>query len=98
MSLSDCARLFASLAPRSVASALSARHLQELYATCRVESATAAHGHEVSYAHRSRRCHCCQCCCQVPLKLPPELLDVFWGYDCMAPAGLAPRLYAWLKV
>lgn len=35
---------------------------------------------------------------QVPLKLPPELLDIFWGFDCMAPAGLAPRLYAWLKV
>jgi hypothetical protein len=35
---------------------------------------------------------------QVPLKLPQELLDVFWGFDCMAPAGLAPRLYAWLKV
>lgn len=35
---------------------------------------------------------------QVPLKLPQELLDIFWGYDCMAPAGLAPRLYAWLKV
>lgn len=35
---------------------------------------------------------------QVPLKLPQELLEVFWGFDCMAPAGLAPRLYAWLKV
>lgn len=35
---------------------------------------------------------------QVPLKLPSELLEVFWGFDCMAPAGLAPRLYAWLKV
>lgn len=35
---------------------------------------------------------------QVPLKLPPDVLDIFWGWDCMAPAGLAPRLYAWLKV
>jgi hypothetical protein len=35
---------------------------------------------------------------QVPLKLPNNLLDVFWGFDCMAPAGLAPRLFAWLKV
>jgi hypothetical protein len=35
---------------------------------------------------------------QVPLKLPPSLLDIFWGFDCMAPAGLAPRMYAWLKV
>eukprot|EP00775_Hariotina_reticulata_P002488 gene2488-2791_t len=35
---------------------------------------------------------------QVPLKLPNNLLDVFWGFDCMAPAGLAPRLFAWLKI
>lgn len=35
---------------------------------------------------------------QEPLKLPTALQDIFWGHDCMAHAGLAPRLYAWLKV
>ena len=35
---------------------------------------------------------------QEPLKLPAALQDIFWGHDCMAHAGLAPRLYAWLKV
>ncbi|WIA28167.1 hypothetical protein OEZ86_010735 [Tetradesmus obliquus] len=35
---------------------------------------------------------------QEPLKLPAALQDIFWGHDCMAHAGLAPRLYAWLKI